>query len=172
MYRSNKWQFNEANNEIIALVEKHAANGSILMLGCGTATILNYLNHDQFSYFCGIDISPEAIARANTHISDKINFEVADILGYKCNRDFDVILFSESLYYVPAARHEELLNNLCLSLAPNGCIIVTLSDPERYANIVELVEQKFCCLQNAKLRSSSRRVLVFTRLGLTAASQA
>jgi trans-aconitate methyltransferase len=163
MYKSGKWHFNATNNELTSVVEKHAANGNILMVGCGRATILDCLKQDNFNHFCGIDISAEAISRASKYSSDKIQFHVADILDYQCQKNFDVILFSESLYYIQASRREALLNRLCLNLNANGRIIVTLSDPERYKNIIRMITQNFRCSKGRNFSGSKRYILVFSK---------
>src|SRR5262249_9539212 len=114
------------------------------------------------SYFCGIDISVEAIARADRHRDARIQFQVADVLTYECQRNFDVILFSESIYYIQASRREGLLRRLALNLNPEGCFIVTLSDPDRYADIIRMIKQNFNCLKCGTLNGSMRYLMVFT----------
>lgn len=163
MYKSGKWNFHERRNELTTTVEKYAAKGSILMVGCGTATILECLGQDTYSYLCGLDISAEAISKASKYANDKIKFEVGDIQDYQCDRKFNVILFSESFYYIPRSRQESLLNRLCQSLTPDGCIIVTLSDPDRYADIIKLIEGKFRCIKSGPFVGSKRYMLVFNK---------
>jgi SAM-dependent methyltransferase len=163
MYRSGKWNFTESENALSSVVEQYARNGHILMVGCGTATILSKLRPDSFQSVRGIDISGEALARASKYRNEKIDFEVADILEFKCPRKYDVILFSESFNYIPESQQVELLNRLCGDLTPGGCLVVTLSNPDRYRDIIERIKKNFHCLKAENFAGSKRYLLVFDK---------
>src|SRR5688572_13708952 len=129
MYASAKWNFDDNSPELIRAVEDYASGGAILVLGCGNASIVKHLKPSAFHYLVDIDISPQAISMAKRHADEKVHFEVGDIRKYQCTREFDVILFSESLYYIKQSEQEKVLKRFCRHLTPNGSIIVTVVNP-------------------------------------------
>jgi SAM-dependent methyltransferase len=161
MYRTGKWHFDENHPELISAIEEYSSNGAILILGCGTASIVSYLNQNAFRYLLGIDISPEAISKARRQSTAKVHFKVADILEYQCERNFDVILFSESLYYIRDTEQEELLRRLGRHLTPSGCFIVTLSNPKEYTGIIQMIKAGFQVLRESYFTGVDRLFLIF-----------
>jgi 2-polyprenyl-3-methyl-5-hydroxy-6-metoxy-1,4-benzoquinol methylase len=83
------------------------------------------------------------------------------MVAFQCPRDYDVILFSESLNYVPLSRQEELLKKLAGHLKPGGAIVVTLAQAKRYHAIIELIRRSFKVLEDRKFTNSERQLLVF-----------
>jgi len=89
---------------ICGLLEKFAPGAkSILDLGCGTGRHAVSLAERGFDVF-GVDLSNKMIAKAgerktqlSSHISQKVNFEVADIRKLNIGKNFDVIV---SLFHV------------------------------------------------------------------------
>lgn len=161
MYRSGKWDFDDKSPELITAIEDYSSKGAILILGCGTASIVRHLNQDAFQYLLGIDMSPEAISRANRHSNGKVHFEVGDVLEYQCQRNFDVILFPESLYYIKATEQEGLLKRLSRHLNPEGCIMVTVVNPKGYGDIIQMVRTSFKVLREACFNGEDRFLLAF-----------
>ena len=118
-YASGDWNFEADNSsELAAVVEKYATKGRILMLGCGTGSIATKLAPESFESFQGIDLSYEAISRAKLRETEKIHFEVCDFLSYRCAQKYNVILFSEALYYINPLARESLLKKCSRDLAP------------------------------------------------------
>ena len=109
-YRTGQWDYLDKNHseEMVRLVEKYARGGRILDMGCGTGILASRLADDSYEYYRGIDASSEAIDRARKRASKKIGFEVGDIQNYRCDESFDVIVFEDSLYYVPFFRRRLL----------------------------------------------------------------
>jgi trans-aconitate methyltransferase len=161
-YLSGDWDFAGNPDSVLAgVVEKYSAGGHILILGCGSASMVGGLSPNSFQTLLGIDISPEAVKRANRQKSGAVRFEVGDISKYKCERQFDVILFSESIYYVNPLGRKRLLKNLAGNLTANGKIIVTIAQPERYANILKMIRKNFEVVEDGNFKDSQRRLLVF-----------
>lgn len=71
---------------------------AILDAGCGYGELLKWVN-PAFDSFFGIDISEEAIARANALGVPKANFVADDLEKWDTLLRFDIIIFNESLYY-------------------------------------------------------------------------
>ena len=65
-YSTDKWNFadNTVGDCVYAHLERHAANGSILDLGCGSGNTANELAVDAYQNYVGVDIS-EKIGRAH-----------------------------------------------------------------------------------------------------------
>jgi trans-aconitate methyltransferase len=161
-YLNGDWDFAGNPDSVLAgIVEKYVAGGHILILGCGSATMVGGLSPDSFQTILGIDISPEAINRANRQKSEAIRFEVGDISKHKCERKYDVILFSESIYYLNPLRRKGLLKYLAGNLTARGWIIVTIAQPDRYANILKMIRQNFEVAEDRNFQDSPRRLLVF-----------
>lgn len=161
-YLSGDWNFADNPDSALAVVvEKYAARGHILILGCGSAAVVGGLSRDSFQTILGIDISPEAINRASRQKSEAVRFEVGDIAKYKCGRKYDVILFSESINYVGSLRRKRLLKYLAENLTGQGKIIVTIAQSERYANILKMIRQNFEVAEDSNFKDSQRRLLVF-----------
>jgi trans-aconitate methyltransferase len=160
-FRSGDWNFTSESPGLVNLVEKYAAQGHILALGCGTAAILTTLKSHTFESFLGVDLSPEAILRARKHESERVRFEVGNMVKYECLQNYNVILFSDSLYYAPPKWRKRLLNRMRCSLAPQGRIIVAIAQPSRYAGILDLIRRNFQVELDRTLDGEERHVLVF-----------
>jgi trans-aconitate methyltransferase len=161
MYTSGKWNPDDKSPELISAVQDYCSRGAILMLGCGNGSIVKHLKRDSFEYLLGIDIAPEAISRARRHADEKVHFEVGDIREYQCARKFDVILFAESLYYIRAIERETTLKRFCRELTPNGCIIVTVVNPNGYRDIVQMIRSTFKVVREAHFEGTDRFLIVF-----------
>ena len=160
-FRTGQWNFSgEASRELANAVERYVEGGDILMLGCGTAAITHALKPDCFNSFLGVDLSKEAIARANRGASCKIRFELADMLYFKSDQKYNVILFSESLYYLKPWQRQPMLLRSSDMLGPTGRIIVTISQPSRFAGVLEMIRRNFSIIEDRTFSDSPRHLLV------------
>lgn len=161
-YRSGRWDYLDKDHslEVVKVVEKYAIKGRILDMGCGTGILASMLNSDSFEYYLGVDASQEAISLAQKRKDVKINFEVSDIQSYQCKAKFDVIIFEESLYYVPFF-HRRLLNRFAQSLYPGGLFIVTVADPARFAGMIRMIRKNYHIIEDRNFLNSKRLLLVF-----------
>jgi len=110
-YFEEKWAFayNTVGDCVYCHLEKHAANGSILDVGCGSGNTATELAETAYQTYLGVDISEAALAKARRRSrecgrQDKNRFECADFLSYVPTGQFDVILFRESMYHVPLGK--------------------------------------------------------------------
>lgn len=157
------WNFLDKTHsrEVVRTVEKYAKQGRVLDLGCGTGILAGLLSPGSFEYYRGVDASSQAIALARKRASEKVNFELGDIQNYKCEDDFDLIVFEESLYYVPFFRYR-LLKRYARQLRPGGVFIVTVADPNRFARMIGMIRRKFQVLEDRYFQNSKRFLLVFS----------
>jgi len=99
-FSSGEWHFQcKPGNELATIVERKANKGKILLLGCGSATLCQVLPEDCYESILGIDISTVAIEAACKHSKRNMKFITADIVSYKYKDSYNVILFSESIYW-------------------------------------------------------------------------
>jgi len=99
---------------------------AILDVGCGQGVLHEKLNIGSYSYYKGIDISHEAIIQASHKIDHNTDFQVANILDFKTEKLFDIIIFCESLYYLDSI--DEISNVIDIytkMLRANGKIIIS-----------------------------------------------
>lgn len=132
-FSSDKWDFidNTASDCVYPHLEKYARGGDILDLGCGPGNTANELAESAYTTYVGVDISESALAKAVKRTNEngrasKNTFVCSDFLGYMPTRDFDVILFRESMYHVPYGAVLELLDKYAKYLKSDGVFIVRL----------------------------------------------
>jgi len=160
-YRSGEWDFRSDSRDLARLVEEYINKGHLLVLGCGTCSIVRDLTPNSFTSLLGIDLSVEAITRARRSSGSRERFEVGDMLTFQCQQQYDVVLFSESLYYVPGRHRAALLHSLRANLTDTGRVIVTIAEPKRYAAILKAIRLAFDVEVDRALDSGERHVLVF-----------
>jgi SAM-dependent methyltransferase len=143
-FSGTKWDFidNTKGDCVYAHLQKFARNGSILDLGCGPGNTANEMEDTTYTSYVGVDISDAALVKAVRRTKEcgregKNTFTQSDFLGYEPKRDFDVILFRESLYHVPFGQVRPILDKFGKHLKPEGVFIVRL-----YAGSLESDELK------------------------------
>ncbi|MGD0987072.1 MAG: class I SAM-dependent methyltransferase [Candidatus Sulfotelmatobacter sp.] len=136
-------------------VEKYANGGSVLDLGCGPGTIAVELNPASYTFYMGVDISDVAVEKAakraqETGRSERNQYRQSDILTYNPDRRYDVILYGDSIYYIPPRQVGAMLQRYSSHLTGNGVFIARLFDVSgklRYTldaieNHFDIVEKK------------------------------
>lgn len=98
-------------------------NASVLDIGCGEGAISDFLLPGQKANYVGVDFSKEAIklAKAKRHLPMK--FVHANAVDFEPSHKFDVIIFSEVLYYVD---HEKVIQKYMKLLNPRGIFIISI----------------------------------------------
>jgi 2-polyprenyl-3-methyl-5-hydroxy-6-metoxy-1,4-benzoquinol methylase len=102
-------------------------NASVLDIGCGIGAISDFLNSEQRMHYVGVDISKEAVVRAKErrketgHLS--LKYVHSNVYDFTPTHAFDVIVFSDVLYYVDS---EKVLEKYATFLQPNGLLIVSI----------------------------------------------
>jgi SAM-dependent methyltransferase len=165
-YALGNWDYldKDRNGEIpVKMIEKYAPNGRLLDLGCGTSLNLP-LDPGTYQSYLGVDISKEAIAKARSLNRPHAGYEVADILTYRPQGEFDAILLREVLYYLPRPKVRGLLEGLALSLSPAGVVIVQIWHAEMYDSL--LAEVRGCSLPVIEeMSQATGRTLTLARPG-------
>lgn len=130
-------------------------------MGCGGASVLEGLEAEGLNSAIGVDISAEAIRIASRYISSKVSLVQANMIDFLCTRLYDVILFAESLYYVPERIQKSFLRGLTQQLKPNGVVIVTFAQPKRYVAILKRIRRNFVIVEDRVLTGSHQHLIAF-----------
>ena len=132
-YASGRWDHCEHSPgaRVYQYIEKYAKGGRILDLGCGSGNTANELNASAYEHYTGIDISAVAVAKAAERSgregrAGKNDFATGDIATWMPESKYDVILFRESIYYIPISRIERVLDHYSGYLTDRGVIIVNV----------------------------------------------
>lgn len=172
-YNSAKWDYINftPHDCTYGILEKYAQQGDILDMGCGPGNTANEISEQAYRSYVGVDISEIALQKAKqrtveTGRQDKNQFERSDIINYAPRGLYDVILFRESLYYVPIHRVKATLQHYALYLKPTGVFIVrnyisedgTMKKRPRY--VLDTVESEFNIVEKA-IYPKAATILVF-----------
>jgi SAM-dependent methyltransferase len=160
-YSGHKWDFADhtENDCVYPHLEKYAANGSILDLGCGTGNTANELAINAYQRYLGVDISEVCLDKAKRRSqasgrAAKNEFASGDILLFSTPEKFDVVLLRESLYHVPINKIESTLNRYGKNLKENGVFVVRLYTSEngtpkpRPTAMIGVIEKEFDVVEN------------------------
>jgi 2-polyprenyl-6-hydroxyphenyl methylase/3-demethylubiquinone-9 3-methyltransferase len=158
-----------ANDCVYPCVERFARGGAVLDLGCGEGRASYELDEQAYRRYTGVDVSDVALERAAqasaTHgRSARTDFVRSDIASYAPDRSYDVILFMESIYYVPWGSIVPMLNRYATHLTGGGVFIVRLwRGSDRYMPIVKVIERNFEVVERHSCDQPRAIVLVFRR---------
>lgn len=137
----------DMRNSIIAVLIKHQGpeNPDILDVACAGGTLSKYLN---FQSYTGFDVSQYAtkLAAENTKLENTI-FKTVDLRSYNIsNSKFDVIVFSETLYYLSVRDAVGELLRYSSALRDNGIFIVSMKNDGKSYAIYQGIEKEFTWL--------------------------
>ena len=79
-YRSGGWDGNaDGGSELSEIVSSYLRRGDLLMLGCGSATLLRGLEPSGQNSVLGVDLSAEAVRLASRFANSRVSFVVQDM---------------------------------------------------------------------------------------------
>ncbi len=149
-FACGQWDYLEhtSDDPIYHYLGKHCNRGSILDLGCGSGNTGCEMDVTGYDLYTGVDISEKAVQRAKARSTSKQRHEkneyiCADIARYEPRKKYDVILFRESLFYVPRSKIIGMLERYRHWLTEQGVFIVRMCDRNRYGGIVRLIERNY-----------------------------
>lgn len=90
------------------MAETIVPGSTVLDIGCGEGLLLAYLADTKGTYGYGVDLSYEAVKLAGMR---GIEAEVADILCWEIEQEYDYIILSEVLEHI--ANPEEVIAKVC-----------------------------------------------------------
>ncbi|MDP2630849.1 MAG: class I SAM-dependent methyltransferase [Candidatus Uhrbacteria bacterium] len=138
--------------------------GAILDVGCGEGTLFDFLKDTQKRTYVGIDISSEAITKAQKKRSGF--FVVSDALEFRAKKKYDVIVFSEVLYYLDEAAVFEKYRNY---LKKNGILIVSLYRTNRHhfdERVWKSAKKYFKTIDSLELTGTAKKMKVTWKIAL------
>jgi SAM-dependent methyltransferase len=158
-----------AGDCVYPYLEKYANNGSILDLGCGSGSTGNELDMAAYEDYVGVDISDVAIAKAQERTEEnrrtgRNRYQQSDIFSYVPGQQFDVILFRDSIYYVPRRHIKAMLQRYAQYLKEGGVFIVRMADGDKYQDIVQTIEAHFAVVDRHVADDPKAVVLIFRSL--------
>jgi len=165
VYRSGRWDAldRKSSADLVQAVQTHARGGRILDLGCGTGLLATSVPAGAYSEYLGVDVSAEALERAQAKANEKVHFALADIEKYRPPHAFDLIVFQESLMYVNPLSRQQVLQSYREHLAADGRFLVTVVQSARFAAMLNMIRERFRIIEDRTLENSRHwRLLVFT----------
>jgi len=167
-FASGRWESleNTSSDVIYHYVEKYCRRGSILDLGCGSGNTGCELDSRRYQTYTGVDISDVALEKARRRSEaclrgEKNDYIQSDISAFVPAAKYDVILFRESIYYIPRRQIESTLVRYSEYLRDDGVLIVKWHDAKGSEDLVNLVETKFQIVERHAPELSGPVVLVF-----------
>ncbi len=112
---------------------------TVLDMGCGHGRLLQLLTPLGFANYLGVDISREAVDRAQSLSIPNTRFVVADFNQWRTDELFDAVVLNECLVY--AVNPHQLFERVIGWLTETGIVVVSMfrQDP-RASRIWSLIE--------------------------------
>ncbi|TMQ30284.1 MAG: methyltransferase domain-containing protein [Nitrospirae bacterium] len=166
-FSSGQWDYLEhtSNDPIYDYLARYSHHGNVLDLGCGSSNTGNEMDASTYRSYTGVDISDSAIRKALTRAINnnrqlKNEYVCDDISSYVPRTRYDVILFRESIFYLPNYQIKKILNRYSSYLSHGGVFIVRMCDRRRHGSIVRLIETHHRVLEKSSLAEADI-ILVF-----------
>ena len=166
-FSGGQWDYlDHTRNDVIYLfLDKYSNNGSILDLGCGSGNTGNEMDVFKYESYTGVDISEIAIQKAlsrskKNHRQEKNEYVCYDISSFVPRKRYDIILFRESIFYLPKNKITDVLKRYSNYLKKSGVLIVRMCDRRKYKAIVKLIEKHYHILERSPA-DDANIILVF-----------
>jgi SAM-dependent methyltransferase len=150
-FASGRWDCLDRtpDERIQAKLKKFARCGAILDLGCGSGTASVDLAPAAYSSYTGIDISDVAVRKAEERAraagrANRNEYYQSDIVTYVPARKYQVIIFGDSIYYIPHDQIADVLKRYSKYLENDGVFVVRVHDESgKHKPILETINFHF-----------------------------
>lgn len=169
-YADGKWDTGDtvsARRDLVCeVVDRFLKGGELLDLGCGAGST-SWEIDQKYRFYWGVDVSELAIKSGQARVLEspelrsKVRFSVDDIQTFVPDQKFTVILFRESIYYIPLANIRGVLLRYSDHLEAGGVFVVRLDDQFKHKGIVQLIEANFLVVERFSRHRGGALVLVF-----------
>jgi len=144
-YKRGSWDHidHPPDDACTRFIRGHLGGGSLLDLGCGTGRTVEALG--RFSRYTGVDVSRVAIDRGRELYRGRDNVVLVadDIATYEDDHRYDVILWSEVIYYFEQEKILPILKRYQGLLTGNGVQIVQVYSKQQKEEVVKLIRENF-----------------------------
>jgi 2-polyprenyl-3-methyl-5-hydroxy-6-metoxy-1,4-benzoquinol methylase len=164
-YFSGDWDVLDKahTTKVVDIVEAHANGGDILDMGCGPGHLSEALNPLRYSSYHGVDVSDVALEMARKRTNEKVSFQLSEMDNACFDKQFDVILFEESLYFLPFYKSKKILLQYSAHLKKNGVFIVTIIDVKRFKKLIKMIHSLFAVKEESIIDERGRYLVIFSR---------
>ncbi len=112
-------------------------NGTLIDLMCGPGYLLGEIATKRKDLkLRGLDIDKRYIPHAKEKYPH-INFELGDILAWKPEEQYDVVICTGSLHHIPYDQQERAVQRMASMAKPNGFILISDCCVDDYSNETE-----------------------------------
>lgn len=146
-YATGRWEYLKdlsevhRNSIIAGCCQRLAAQPSVLDIGCGEG-ILQEMIAPWYGSYVGIDLSQEAINKAQAKSDARTTFICADATTFAPQESYDIIVFNECLYYFPDPL--QVARSLAKCVRPDGGhLIVSMYLTPTSLRIWRMLESSF-----------------------------
>ena len=168
-FSRGKWNHlqNTSDDCVYSCIGKYSNQGNILDLGCGSGSTGNELDVTAFRAYTGVDISDVAISEAKRRTeksgrADRNHYFQSDIYSYVPNQEFDVILLRDSIYYVPHAKIDSMLDRYSKYLKEGGVFIVRMwSVGDKHKVYVDIIRSAFEIVESYSHDQPETNIFIF-----------
>jgi 2-polyprenyl-3-methyl-5-hydroxy-6-metoxy-1,4-benzoquinol methylase len=167
-FANGRWDYldHTTSDYIYPLLHTYIRGGRILDLGCGSGNTGNELQDSSYSGYLGVDISSVAVEKARQRSQaegrgSKNQYVTGEITSFTPECKFDVILFRESLFYVPRAEIVPTLRRYQQHLTPSGVFMVRMYDRVKYSDIISTIQTNFTVTDRVDSTEAGSVILIF-----------
>lgn len=158
-YKNGLWDVLKSPKEyerfevVRKFIHQYSKKGNLLELGCGIGLLQANLDRSSYKKYVGIDISNEAIKTAKRLEDQSALYLKEDMEKYEPLENFDVIIFSETIYYskFPIALIQKYFNYI----TSEGKIIISIFETGNNLKLINNIDQNFCVI-NRVISENSR----------------
>jgi SAM-dependent methyltransferase len=145
---------------VYSCIVRYARHGAILDLGCGHGTTARELPAEIYERYVGVDLSNVAVAYATKRATPKQSFYVGDLATFVPQDRFDVILFRESLYYLPTYRISSVLSRYADFLTASGVVIVRVWNRQQHHDTLVALRKTLRVIEEQPHPTSAALIVV------------
>jgi len=172
-YEGGRWDLSKKtpNDRVYHFISQNSKKGMILELGCGSGNTGTELESESYSGYVGLDISEVAVDAAQRRSVEsgrgsKNQYVQSDILKYVPDKTFQIVLFRDSIYYVPHRALHETLSRYARNMTPEGVFIASIFSRVGYRKWVETIERDYQVVDRYLSDTTDEIILVFRTKGI------
>lgn len=128
---------------------------SVLDVGCGPGLLRQRLDDELFSTYTGIDLSPEAIRRAQSLSDDRTSFVCGNFLDF-AGPKVDIVVLNEVLYFAPSP--PQMLDHVASLLHDGGLLLTSMWRHPGDRALWRLLDQRFEALDAVRVSNEASRL--------------